>query len=510
MRNTIAMMATICLLAACGGSSSDAPAMVTPADSQLTDPALETAAAAFADTAFAPTGGHPALPNLVPTLNDSGFAATFSVTGVVDRTGPFFQSLGVNGRSCSSCHIQGEGWSITPRGVQARFERTEGNDPIFRTVDGANSPVADVSTVEARRSAYSMLLTKALIRVGMRIPAGAEFELVAVDDPYGFASAQQLSLFRRPLPSANIKYLSTVMWDGRETFKDPNSPDCTLGTTTCFVSLHFSLDSQSNNATRDHAEATQPLTAEQRRAIIDFQTGLFTAQVFDRSVGHLTAQDAHGGPVVLSDETFYFGINDTLAGDYRSRAPFTPTVMTVYDAWANAQPDPSFSDPQVRERVAAARRAVERGAELFNSKPIQIRGVGGLNDDLNIATIPGTCTTCHNSPNIGHHSVPLPINIGIADPVRRTPDMPLYTLRNTTTGETVQTTDPGRALVTGKWNDIGRFKGPILRGLAGRAPYFHNGMAKDLAEAVDFYDTRFEIGLTTEEKADLVAFLRTL
>ncbi|MGZ5716139.1 MAG: cytochrome C, partial [Caldimonas sp.] len=62
----------------------------------------------------------------------------------------------------------------------------------------------------------------------------------------------------------------------------------------------------------------------------------------------------------------------------------------------------------------------------------------------------------------------------------------------------------------GKWNDVGRFKGPILRALATRAPYFHNGMAKDLSEAVDFYDTRFGIGLSAAEKADLVAFLRTL
>lgn len=88
--------------------------------------------------------------------------------------------------------------------------------------------------------------------------------------------------------------------------------------------------------------------------------------------------------------------------------------------------------------------------------------------------------------------------------------MPLYTLRNKTSGETIQTTDPGRALISGKWKDIARFKGPILRGLAGRAPYFHNGLAKDLSEAVEFYDTRFGMGLSSAEKTDLVAFLRTL
>lgn len=89
--------------------------------------------------------------------------------------------------------------------------------------------------------------------------------------------------------------------------------------------------------------------------------------------------------------------------------------------------------------------------------------------------------------------------------------MPLYTLRHLQAPfETVQTTDPGRALITGQWKDIGRFKGPTLRGLAARPPYFHNGSAPDIAAVVDFYDQRFGIGFTAQEKRDLVAFLRTL
>ena len=300
------------------------------------------------------------------------------------------------------------------------------------------------------------------------------------------------------------------MWDGRETVTDPAGIDCVLGTTNCFATLHFTLNNQSNSATVGHAEAPLPISDAQRAAIVDFQTGLFTAQIFDRQVGYLTAQSARGGVVALSNETFYFGINDTLVGDYRSHAPFTPTAMTAYEAWANALPDASIGNAPLRDRVAAARNAVARGQALFNTKPIQIRDVKGLNDALSVPTIPGTCTTCHNSPNVGNHSVPLPLDIGIADATRRTPDMPLYTLRHKTSGATVQTTDPGRALISGKWNDIGRFKGPILRGLATRAPYFHNGLAKDLHEAVEFYDTRFGMGLTVDEKNDLVAFLRTL
>ena len=86
----------------------------------------------------------------------------------------------------------------------------------------------------------------------------------------------------------------------------------------------------------------------------------------------------------------------------------------------------------------------------------------------------------------------------------------MYTLRNLTTGEIDRTTDPGRALITGRWKDIGRFKGPTLRGLAARPPHFHNGSAARLEDVIAFYDTRFQIGLTEQEKVDLLAFLASL
>src|SRR5215470_191752 len=156
--------------------------------------------------------------------NPFGYAATYSTAGSVDLTGPFFQDLGTNGRTCGSCHAPGDGWTIIPDHLQQRFNATNGTDPVFRTNDGSNSPNADVSTVAARRQAYSMLLTKGLIRVGIGVPAGAEFTLDSVDDPYHYASSAELSLFRRPLPSTNLDALSTVMWDGRETFVDTNSP----------------------------------------------------------------------------------------------------------------------------------------------------------------------------------------------------------------------------------------------------------------------------------------------
>ncbi|MBL8497127.1 hypothetical protein ABF87_01220 [Nitrosomonas sp. JL21] len=442
-------------------------------------------------------------PTSITGINAHGLDKTYSTAGFIDFDNAFFKKFGTNDRTCATCHVPTEGWVITPKGVKARFDRTAGLDPLFRLVDGATSPRADVSTVEKRRKAYSMLLNKGNIRVGIGIPADAEFELVRADDPYGFASAAELSLFRRPMPATNLKFLSTVMWDGRETTYDAKSKDCLWGTTTCFSPVSYDLSTQANHATLGHAEALADLSQAEREEIVAFEMGLVTAQVRDRTAGSLTNNGALGGSKSLLTQSYYFGMNDTVAGDYRTRAAFNPTAMSLYTAW-----NKPFNHS--RNSQTQARAAIARGEALFNGKPIQISGVKGINDDLGVSVLPGTCTTCHNTPNSGNHSTPMPLDIGVADASRRTPDMPLYTLRHKTTGKTIQTTDPGRALVTGKWKDIGRFKGPVLRAVASRPPYFHDGSAKDLAAVVDFYNKRFTMGLTRQERADLVAFLAAL
>ncbi len=462
---------------------------------------------AFAESNHDRNGKSERLPNMFKSMNSHGEDTTYSNAGFIDLSNPFFQNLGTNGRSCVTCHVPSEGWVITPKGVQERFNQTNGLDPLFRLNDGANSPNADITTEERRRVAFSMLLNKANIRVGISIPADAEFRLIEVDDPYGYASETELSLFRRPLPTTNLKFLSTIMWDGRETTSVSNSSECIFGTSRCFASVSSDLSNQVNHATLGHAEALQALTMEQRNAIVRFESGLFTAQTYDINAGDLTARKAKGGPKKLKNQKFYFGINDTVAGDYQTYENFNPVVMSLYDAWNRYN---KHADRDNKRSIISGRAAIARGQALFNSLPIHISGVKGLNDDLGVDVIQGTCTTCHNTPNSGNHSVPMPLDIGISDESRRTPDMPLYTLENKITGEVIKTTDPGRALLTGKWKDVGRFKGPILRAVASRPPYFHDGSAADLPAVVDFYNTRFNVGLTDQEKADLVAFLAAL
>jgi cytochrome c peroxidase len=170
---------------------------------------------------------------------------------------------------------------------------------------------------------------------------------------------------------------------------------------------------------------------------------------------------------------------------------------------------------------------VARGEEIFNTHPLLITNVRGLNDQVSQPIINGTCTTCHDAPNIGNHSLPLPLEIGTSrssrfetDPQIQSalsrlsmPDLPVFRIvcnEGQDAGEITYTSDPGKATLTGLCTDVGRGKGPILRGLAARAPYFHNGAAATLDEVVEFYNDRFQMNLTNQEKGDLVNFLKSL
>ncbi len=353
--------------------------------------------------------------------------------------------------------------------------------------------------------AYSLLLRKGLIRIGLPVPTGAEFVFASVADPYGCntnpatglvtPSSGIISVYRRPLPSTNLGFLNTIMWDGREP----------------------SLQSQAADATSIHAQAAAPPSTALINQIVAFESAQQTAQSDDHAAGNLSANGATGGPAGLTAAfaAFFPGINDPLGGNPKG-TPFTSVIFSLYDSWAKVA---SFDH-------LFGRLAVLRGQAVFNTKPITITGVAGLNDTLSTPTISGFCGTCHDTPNVGNHSVKLPLNIGIANagpfnattgigaaPALDITGLPVFTISCVTgpnQGATYTVTDPGRALISGKCADIGKVKGPILRGLAARAPYFHNGSAATLEDVVTFYEQRFRINFTDQEKSDLVAFLKSL
>jgi len=462
-------------------------------------------ASAQSDPPPEPTGVFPpVILQFLPSFDPTGLVETYNLDApTVTATHPFFQSLGTNGRACATCHEPRSAWGVSTASIQQRFALSRGTDPIFRPIDGATCPSDDVSTLAAKRKAYNLLLTKGLIRIFLPLPATTDFNITEINDPYGCTtlntSPPVVSVYRRPLPSANLQFLIecpasnpgcaplSIMWDGREP----------------------SLQSQAIDATNGHAQATTPPTAAEVAAIVAFETDLFDAQVLDFDAGYLAALGTTGGPVALSTQEFYEGINDVLSPG------FTPVIFTDYEAWEDLLSSAILNPGQA---------SVARGEILFNTKPITITGVNGLNlfasDPLGAAPFVGTCGTCHDSPNVGNHSKKLPIDIGIADaspppPALDISGLPVFTVTCTAAsplgaGYTFTVTDLGKATISGKCQDVGKVKGPILRGLAARAPYFQNGSAATLTDVVNFYDQRFAIGFTDQEKADLVAFLQTL
>jgi cytochrome c peroxidase len=451
------------------------------------------------------------IPNLAAFPDPTGVVRTnVDGGGSIDLTSAFFQSLGTNGRSCGTCHQPSDAMSVSANHVQLRFDLTLGLDPIFRTNDGSNCDHSiDVSTFAGRRAAYSLLRTRGLIRVALDVPATRDFEVTAVHNPYGCSETSTISMYRRPLPGANLRFLTTVMWDGRESSAQTGTTP--INGTNYPQSLSADLAHQAVDATLGHAQGTGPgLTAAQQQAIVALEMSLSSAQAEDDGAGTLTAQGATGGPQAITQQSFFIGINDPVGLDPTNPIPlhFNTKIFNLFDVWKG------HGNPH--------RQAIERGQEIFNTRTFTITGVAGLNGATfsngvtGPQTIVSTCGICHDTPNAGNHSVAAPLNIGVADVpggnnVLDTSYLPVITIcQKPALTNCVKTTDPGRAMVTGNFADVGRFKGPVLRGLAARAPYFHNGSAQTLMDVVDFYESRFNIGLTAQEKADLVAFLGAL
>ena len=122
--------------------------------------------------------------------------------------------------------------------------------------------------------------------------------------------------------------------------------------------------------------------------------------------------------------------------------------------------------------------AAQRGLTLFNQK--------------------AQCLRCHSGPNFTDEQFH---NLGV--------------------GITKPQPDLGRYEVSKQEKDKGAFKTPTLRDIALTAPYFHDGSTQTLEEVVEIYNTGgfknpflskeiVPLNLTAQEKADLVAFLRSL
>ena len=181
------------------------------------------------------------IPKVEMDRNPSGMVATYQPDGpTLTSRNAFFADLGTNGRTCFTCHQPAEGWTISATGARARFERSLGSDPLFRPIRWRDMP-------ERRR----VIARRKTRRLQSPDQQGADPDRTA--HAQGAAVRDDQEGGRGPLPSTNLGFLSTIMWDGRE-------PD---------------LASQVVDATLIHAQAASAPSKTQIKQIVGFESGIF-------------------------------------------------------------------------------------------------------------------------------------------------------------------------------------------------------------------------------------------
>jgi hypothetical protein len=427
---------------------------------------------------------------------------------------PFFMPLGENGRACVTCHQPAYGMSFSADSARELWRRTNGKDPLFAAIDGSNCP----DQPQELEKSHSLLLNRGLIRVFLPVPKNAEFDIEIVSDPagcntsptYGLKSASPaISVYRRPRMAANLKYVTNagpalVLKLGALADKDP-ATGRPVGMNFMADAREPSLSTQARSAALGHVQAAS-ISDEQLRRIVDFESQIYVAQVFDRGAGSLAepgGPEALGPKAMAEHRTGGLGDND-----------YDP-VFSLFDAWKKPG-----NTPQEQFRASVA-----RGSDIFMFRQFWLREATHINTIGLGNPLKRTCATCHNAQMTGQDLSAGWVDLGTTNYPRWT-EPPLYSeaqelpvfkvtckakaQAHPYLGRVVYTTDPGRALISGRCVDIGSIVMQQFRGLSARAPYFANGSAKNLRELVDYYDRRFDMKLSETDKQDLINFLGVL
>jgi hypothetical protein len=476
------------------------------------------------------------LPAYVEYANAGGRLGVLNADGPVTTEGhPFFEALGPNGRACVSCHQPADGMSISLESIGSRWTATAGADPIFAAVDGRNCP-----NLPARDpAAHSLLLGRGLFRVPLRWPpvdaAGnaiePEFTIEVVRDPTGCNTGpvygidgekREVSVYRRPRPAANLRYVASSGFGvspfiGKTGMLAAIDPDTgrPVNMNMMADAREATLKTQAMSAARGHLELMQGLSEQDLKRIRDFELQLYAAQAFSNEGGVLDEPD---GPSGLGPASLAEG-RDGVLGNNTSNY-----VIPMEDKWAKL---PKGADAAEASRNAF-RESVQRGHDVFFFRTFWIRDAMHINTVGLGNPIKRTCSTCHGMHltgmdtangwmDVGSTNHPWALEPPESPWAKKLPELPLFKVTcrkdlppHPFLGREIYTQDPGRALISGKCEDVGAIVIQQLRGLTARAPYFSNGSAATLRELVDFYDRRFNIRFTEQEKIDLVNFLSVL
>ncbi len=444
--------------------------------------------------------------------NSSGVLGLVLSGGAMPTKGhPFFEPLGPDKRACVTCHQPADSMSLSNMTAQARWDATQGLDPLFAAYDGSNCP----NLPQSERSSHSLLLNHGLIRIERAWPVkAADFKIEVVRDPTGCNSGSygpekgKISVYRRPRPVANMKYLLAMgfAYDPKAGMPLPLDPETGKPVSGNFLAdgRALTLKAQMQDAALTHLRMTKGLNEAQIAQIIDFETRIYTAQA-KGPMGRLDADGACGGPETLAN---------SVPGQLGSIAVANGCAGPVWSEFSAWEKD----NPALSAEERAFRLSVARGAKVFREKMFLISDSAGINFPTGFGNpVRYSCVFCHNMTQMGNDVAPGQVDLGttnlpFADPQ---PDLPLFKISclgkpHRHYGRTILTHDPGYALTTGKCADVGKITLQSNRGLAARAPYFSNGSAKDLRGIVDYYDRRYSIGYSEQEKQDLVNLMSAL
>lgn len=462
--------------------------------------------------------------------NPRGRIGILFANGPVATAGhPFFAPTGTNGRACVTCHQPAGAMSVSADMLRARWRATSGTDPVFGAIDGSNNPALP----QHDEASHSLLLNRGLFRVGLPWPPRAiagepvtpEFTVEVVSDPtgvnldptWGFTgAAPTISVFRRPRPAANLRYVMNP--DGVINIKlgelmavDPETGRA-VGMNMMADARHLTLKQQAVDAYEQHQQGVRGLTPQELVAIVGFENQIYMAQAVDRFGLPLVES---GGPVGLGPRAMLDGREGQLANNNRD------PVFRLFDVWRDGGP----ARAGVSDEARAFRASVARGNDIFMFRQFWIRDVSHINTVGLGNPIRRSCSTCHNVQMTGMDLAPGWVDLGTTNyptwtesqVFSATAELPVFKISCSASapphpylGRTIYSTDPGRALITGRCADVGSITMQQFRGLAARAPYFVNGSAKNLRELVDYYDRRFDMKLTEQDKVDLVNFLGVL
>ena len=386
------------------------------------------------------------LPNDFPIPNGHGLAASFSTT-----TAPIV-SLNNN--------------FFTPQGTNGRdcgschaaedgWSITPATVTLMFLLSDGLDPLF-VNNLDTDTPTCDMSTTQArwdcttMLRQGLftrRVSPPATRDYDVVDADDPFGVGTTASLWFFRRPLPTSNFKShTVMWDAANT----------VGT-----SLRDGLIRQARGNVTG-AQQGPPASDEVIFDIVDYEMGIGHAQSHAIGAGSLTASGAKGGPENAIEQ------------------PLINARFDLFDAWKDSH------NPH--------RNRIYRGQEIFNNP--------------NVAS-GRTCRGCHNAANNGQNVNGTLFDIGTSLP-EFGPGKAVYTFQHRNSPAIVESTDPGRGIRNGVFADLNKFKTPNIRGLASRAPYFHNGIATDIPAVIAHYEVALGFDFTDQEEADLAAFLAAL